>query len=57
MIQKTPRLLSDGYCYDWKVDIDPEKRDPLVGRGPDKHADAYHEWHKIIRVFREWLKR
>jgi len=33
MIQKTPRLLSDGYCYDWKVDIDPEKIGAVIGPG------------------------
>ena len=57
MIQKTPRIVFDGYCYDWTVDIDPEKRDPLVGRGPAKHTDPYHEWHEIIKALRDWRKR
>ena len=57
MIQKTPRVVFDGCCYDWRVDIDPEKRDPLVGRGPAKHTDPYHEWHEIIKALRDWRKR
>ena len=49
MIQKTPRVVFDGYCYDWRVDIDPEKRDSLVGHGPEKHpGEPYFEWFRMV---------
>ena len=49
LIERRQRWLFEGYCYDWIVEIDPEKRDPLIGRAPDVHPDdPYHEWRRML---------
>lgn len=49
MTQRHRCWIFDGYCHDWVVEIDPEKRDPLIGRAPDKYpGDPYHEWRRTL---------
>ena len=48
IIKRVKRVVFDGYCYDWAVPIDANKRDNLIGRRSDKDPlDPYGAWREI----------